>query len=201
MNYKLFGKDVRHSHFIKNRSNVLFHLIQLNKTTMQTNPYLAPTANLDTGDRWSWDLKNLWQIALYQKCLMIVQFILFTIILFVAFYVQIIGTLLRLPIATDGYWFWGIIIATGVSLLLVTICITVLCSKCWNLTIGAGAFVGMLIPGANLIVMLVINSLITKRLRNDNVRVGLFGANMNDIRIQQQDIGNPVSHGLASHQK
>jgi hypothetical protein len=77
----------------------------------------------------------------------------------------------------------------------------VLCSKCWNLTIGAGAFVGMLIPGANLIVMLVINSLITKRLRNDNVRVGLFGANMNDIRIQQQDIGNPVSHGLASHQK
>ncbi|MGY8732004.1 MAG: hypothetical protein ACKVK0_07695 [Pirellulales bacterium] len=167
---------------------------------MQTNPYLAPTANLDTGDRWSWDLKNLWQIALYQKCLMIVQFILFAIILFITFYVQIIGTLLRLPIETDGYWFWGIIIATGVSLLLVTICITVLCSKCWNLAIGAGAFVGMLIPGVNLILMLVINSLITKRLRNYNVRVGLFGANMNDIRIQQQeDIGNAVSHGLASH--
>lgn len=169
---------------------------------MQTNPYLAPTANLDTGDRWSWDLKNIWQIALYQKCLMIVQFILFSIILFVAFYVQIIGTLLRLPIETDGYWFWGIIIAAGVSLLLVTICITVLCSKCWNLAIGAGVFVGMLIPGTNLILMLIINSLITKRLRNYNVRVGLFGANMNDIRIQQQeDIGNPVSLGLDSHQE
>jgi hypothetical protein len=200
MNYKRFDKDVKHSCFIKNRSNIIFHSIQLSKTAMQTNPYLAPTANLDTGDRWSWDLKNIWQIALYQKCLMIVQFILFAIILFITFYVQIIGTLLRLPIATDGYWFWGIIIATGVSLLLVTICITVLCSKCWNLAIGAGAFVGMLIPGVNLILMLVINSLITKRLRNYNVRVGLFGANMNDIRIQQQeDIGNAVSHGLASH--
>jgi hypothetical protein len=63
----------------------------------------------------------------------------------------------------------------------------VLCSKCWNLAIGVGAFAGMLIPGANLILMLVINSLITKRLRNFNVRVGLFGANMNDIRIQQQE--------------
>jgi hypothetical protein len=200
MNYKRFDKDVKHSCFIKNRSNIIFHSIQLSKTAMQTNPYLAPTANLDTGDRWSWDLKNIWQIALYQKCLMIVQFILFAIILFITFYVQIIGTLLRLPIETDGYWFWGIIIATGVSLLLVTICITVLCSKCWNLAIGAGAFVGMLIPGVNLILMLVINSLITKRLRNYNVRVGLFGANMNDIRIQQQeDIGNAVSHGLASH--
>jgi len=160
---------------------------------MQTNPYLAPTANLDTGDRWSWDLKNLWQIALYQKCLMIVQFMLFAIILFVVFYVQIIGTLLQLPIETDGYWFWGIIIAAGVSLLLVTTCITVLSSKCWNFAIGAGTFAGMLIPGVNLILMLVINSLITKQLRNYNVRVGLFGANMNDIRIQQQEnIGNTV---------
>jgi hypothetical protein len=133
---------------------------------------------------------------------MILQFILFAIILFIVFYVQIIGTLLRLPIKTDGYWFWGIIIAAGVSLLLVTICITLLCSKCWNLSIGIGAFAGMLIPGANLILMLVVNSLITKRMRDYNVRVGLLGANMNDIRIQQQeDIDNSMSHEPANHPK
>ena len=60
----------------------------------------------------------------------------------------------------------------------------------------------MLIPGANLILMLVVNSLITKRMRDYNVRVGLLGANMNDIRIQQQeDIDNSMSHEPANHPK
>ena len=154
---------------------------------MESNPYQSPVANLDAVDRWTLNQKQLWDIAIYQKFLMGAQLVLFTVSLFMIFYTQFFISMMNQSIQLYGFWFWTTIVIFAVSLLLVVVNVTALSSKCWHLNAAVATLLGMFIPAVNLIVLLGVNALVTRKLRAHSIQVGLFGADMDDIRNQRKD--------------
>ena len=160
---------------------------------MESNPYQSPVANLDAVDRWTLNQKQLWDIAIYQKFLMGSQLALFSVSLFMIFYTQFFVGMMNQSIQLYGFWFWATMVTFAVSLLLVVVYVTALSNKCWHLNAAVATLVGMFIPAVNLIVLLGVNALVTRKLRAHSVQVGLFGADMNDIRNQQKDAVDQLS--------
>ncbi|MEC7565294.1 MAG: hypothetical protein VX738_06375 [Planctomycetota bacterium] len=164
---------------------------------MEANPYQSPVANLDAVDRWTLNQKQLWDIAIYQKFLMGAQLVLFSVSLFIIFYTQFFVGMMNQSIQLYGFWFWTTMVIFAVSLLLVVVNVTALSNKCWHLNAAVATLLGMFIPAVNLIVLLGVNALVTRKLRAHSIQVGLFGADMDDIRNQQKDAEEPLSQETA----
>lgn len=152
---------------------------------MEFNPYESPDANFEAEAVWSEEERKLWQIALWQKYLMWFLLIFFgsNVVIGIALYeddLPVRQKLLGNPtalISTVVYIIsWCVVTFSLVKMELIR----------HGTKIAAAVVIGMLVPVANLFILLGINGSATSFLRKFHVRVGLFGAEMGDIRRNLQ---------------
>ncbi|MBT6724883.1 MAG: hypothetical protein HOB20_16760 [Planctomycetaceae bacterium] len=149
---------------------------------MEFNPYESPDTNLVGEAVWSKEEQQLWQVALWQKYLMwfLLIFIISNIVLGYGYvvYEPLNGMEYELDKTTAGISLTAFVISWCVSTFSLAKMELIRRSK----VTAALIIIGMLIPGFNLFVLLGINGSATNFLRRHQVRVGLFGAEMGDIR-------------------
>lgn len=149
---------------------------------MEFNPYESPDAVHVAEAVWSTQERQLWQIALWQKYLMwfLLVFAVSNVLLGTYFFHDV-GNDFPNRILSDGAVLVGGIVFI-ISWCVVTLSLVKMELIRHNKIAAGGVVLGMLIPGLNLFVLLGINGSATNFLRKNHVRVGLFGAEMGDIR-------------------
>ncbi len=149
---------------------------------MEFNPYESPDANLVAEAVWSKEEQQLWQVALWQKYLMwfLLIFIASNVILGFGYFVYepLSGVEYELDETTSAI----ALTAFAISWCVITFSLVKMELIRRGKITAALVITGMLIPGLNLFVLLGINGSATSFLRRHQVRVGLFGAEMGDIR-------------------
>ncbi len=149
---------------------------------MEFNPYESPDANLVAEAVWSKEEQQLWQVALWQKYLMwfLLIFIASNVILGFGYFVYepLSGVEHELDETTSAI----ALTAFAISWCVITFSLVKMELIRRSKITAALVITGMLIPGLNLFVLLGINGSATSFLRRHQVRVGLFGAEMGDIR-------------------
>ena len=149
---------------------------------MEFNPYESPDANLVAEAVWSKEEQQLWQVALWQKYLMwfLLIFIASNVILGFGYFVYepLSGVEHELDETTSAI----ALTAFAISWCVITFSLVKMELIRRSKITAALVITGMLIPGINLFVLLGINGSATSFLRRHQVRVGLFGAEMGDIR-------------------
>ena len=149
---------------------------------MEFNPYESPAANLVAEAVWSKEEQQLWQVALWQKYLMwfLLIFIASNVILGFGYFVYepLSGVEHELDETTSAI----ALTAVAISWCVITFSLVKMELIRRSKITAALVITGMLIPGLNLFVLLGINGSATSFLRRHQVRVGLFGAEMGDIR-------------------
>ena len=149
---------------------------------MEFNPYESPDANLVAEAVWSKEEQQLWQVALWQKYLMwfLLIFIASNVILGFGYFVYdpLSGVEHELDETTSAIALTAFAISWCVNTFSLVKMELIRRSK----ITAALVITGMLIPGLNLFVLLGINGSATSFLRRHQVRVGLFGAEMGDMR-------------------
>lgn len=149
---------------------------------MEFNPYESPDANLVAEAIWSKEEQQLWQVALRQKYLM------WFLLIFIASNVILgFGSSVYEPLSGVEYELDETISAIALTAFAISWCVITFNLVKMELIrrskiTAALVIAGMLIPGLNLFVLLGINGSATSFLRRHHVRVGLFGAEMGDIR-------------------
>ncbi len=148
---------------------------------MEFNPYESPDAVIVAEAVWSEEERKLWQIALWQKYLMwfLLIFVACNALLFIQ-YIESDNQLRDRIFNATGVWIT--IIAFAISWCVVTLSLVKMELIRHNAVAATGVVIGMLIPVVNLFTLLGINGSATSYLRKFHVRVGLFGAEMGDIR-------------------
>ncbi|GEM_PF-1044944 len=152
------------------------------KNKLDFNPYESPDSLLVAEAVWSKQEQQLWQVALWQKYLMwfLLIFLGSNAILGYAYFVteHLTGEESGLNITTSAIT----LIAFAISWCVVTLSVVKMELIRHSHVAAVSVIIAMLIPGINLLVLLGINRSGTKFLRQHQVRVGLFGAEMGDIR-------------------
>lgn len=149
---------------------------------MEFNPYESPDAVHATEAVWSTQDRQLWQVALWQKYLMwFLLIFVFSNVLLATYYFHDVSNGFPNRILSDSAVLVGGIVFF-VSWCVVTLSLVKMELIRHSKFAAGGVVVGMLVPGLNLFVLLGINGSATNFLRKNYVRVGLFGAEMGDIR-------------------
>ncbi len=147
---------------------------------MELNPYQSPDAVIATEAVWSEQESQLWKVALWQKYLMWLLLVFVGSNVALAYYSVLKPSGARNGQTVEPSMFPLLIFLLSWSV--VTICAVRMELIQRSKLAAAGVMIGMLVPGINLIVLLCINGSVTNFLRKHRVRVGLFGAEMIDIR-------------------
>ena len=149
---------------------------------MEFNPYESPDA-IDVAEAvWSTEERQLWQVALWQKYLMwfLLVFVISNVLLGTYFFHDVSNEFPNRILSDSAVLIGGIVFF--VSWCVVTLSLVKMELIRHNRIAAGGVVIGMLVPGLNLFVLLGINGSATNFLRKSHVRVGLFGAEMGDIR-------------------
>ena len=149
---------------------------------LEINPYESPDTIRIAEAVWSKQEQQLWQVALWQKYLMwfLLIFIGSNVVLgyssFVTEYLN--GQEYRFDDITS----FITLLTFVISWFVVTLSLVKMELIRHTKIAAVFVIIGMLIPVLNLLVLLGINGSATSFLRKHQVRVGLFGAEMGDIR-------------------
>ena len=149
---------------------------------MEFNPYESPDAVHVTEAVWSTEERQLWQVALWQKYLMwfLLIFVISNVLLGTYFFHDVSNEFPNRILSDSAVLIVGIVFF--VSWCVVTLSLVKMELIRHSKLAAGGVVIGMLVPGLNLFVLLGINGSATNFLRKNHVRVGLFGAEMGDIR-------------------
>ena len=149
---------------------------------MEFNPYESPDAVHAAEAVWSTQERQLWQVALWQKYLMwfLLTFVISNVLLG-TYFLHDVSNEFPNRILSDSTVFIASIVFLA-SWFVVTLSLVKMELIRHNRIAAGGVVIGMLVPGLNLFVLLGINGSATNFLRKSHVRVGLFGAEMGDIR-------------------
>ena len=134
---------------------------------MDENPYASPSSSLEAVGVNSGTREDLRKVALYQKGICVC----------ILLYLVAVFTQFALPKELMLFVGLGVLVVAVVG----TICVFLLATKVYSPVLGILLGIFTLVPCLGLLVLLMVNAKATATLKQNNIKVGLLGANLNDI--------------------
>jgi hypothetical protein len=141
---------------------------------MSMNPYAAPEVDVEIKGIGSGCLKDLYKVASAQKAILVALLIYFGSLIAIQF--------VRPPL------YYVLVVAGLIAAFAMFIFMVILAVQVYNVIGGILLGLLMLIPLLNLLVVLMVNGKATEIIRSNGFKVGIMGADLDEIRAAMTDV-------------